>query len=199
MMEEKQLIRRQMLQKRAALNEAYQKRESEKGCETAYDFLKDKDYQTLAAYRPIRHELNILPLLQQLRGEGKTILLPRMDVSNRQLTFHEYRHDAELEKGPYDVHQPKADSPHHQPDIILLPLVACDAKGNRLGYGGGYYDRTLAKIEPRPMLIGCGYDFQTLETLPLEPHDQGLDALITPSKNEAFALSNRGDEKTLSA
>ena len=176
---DKQTLRRQILKQRAELSEAQQARDSSKWCVKALEFLADKSFQTIAAYRPIRNELNVLPLLEELRAQGKVILLPRMNVTNRQLTFHEYENDESLELGPYSVFQPKLEQKTHVVDVMLLPLVAGDAKGNRLGYGGGYYDRTLEKASPKPLTIGCGYNFQRVENVPIELHDLPLDALLT--------------------
>ncbi len=164
-----------MLEHRLQLSLAEQETYTEKWTVKALEFLSSQAYQTIAGYMPIRGELNVLPLLESLRKSSKTILLPRTPETPAALTFHEY-HEEQLENGVSDIQQPTANCTIHTPDIILVPLTAFDEKGNRLGYGGGYYDRTLAEFNGTS--IGCAYDFQRVDSLPVEPHDKPLDSVI---------------------
>jgi 5-formyltetrahydrofolate cyclo-ligase len=75
-----------------------------------------------------------------------------------------------------------ADSPVLTPDLLLVPLVGFDPAGYRLGYGGGYYDRTLAAIQPRPLAIGIGFEQQALATIHPQPHDIPMDYIVTESR-----------------
>ena len=166
-----------MLKRRQALSlldqEAYAKAWTVK----ALEFLTTQNYQTIAGYMPIQGELDVLALLEALRDSGKTILLPRTPEIPDALTFHEY-HTDQLKSGLYGIQQPLSHCPQHCPDIILVPLVAFDEARNRLGYGGGYYDRTLTAIAPPPLTLGCAYDFQKVDMLPTEAHDRQLDRVI---------------------
>lgn len=177
-MMDKSVLRKSMLAERAKLTSQQQAQAAEAFTMKALAFLADKHYQTIAGYYPFRNELNILPLLEILRLKGKTILLPRTPTTPAPLTFHRY-HDDILEEGKYSIRQPNADSPVESPDILLVPLVAFDTDYHRLGYGGGYYDRTLASLSPRLLTIGCAYNFQQVDTLQPEAHDEKLDKVIS--------------------
>lgn len=112
---------------------------------------------------------------------SRDLLYPRA-TRDAPLTFH--RGDpASLVPGALGIHEPTADLPIAVPDIILVPLVAVDACGNRLGQGGGYYDRTLALLRAtqRIVAVGVAWDVQRVEALPADPWDAPLDALATPS------------------
>lgn len=171
-------LRQSMLAQRNALTEQQQAQAAQKFTVKALDYLKTKNYKTIAGYYPFRGELNLLPLLAELEEMGKTVLLPRTPDKPAPLTFYHYNKNA-LETGRYGITQPKDNGLTYIPDIILVPLVAFDANHNRLGYGGGYYDRTLASLKPRPISIGCAYEFQRVEALKAEAHDELLDMIIT--------------------
>jgi len=178
MLENKDIIRKSLLEKRRQLSASERQQAALTLQANLLKFLADKEFQSLGGYSPIRGEIDILPSLEALRQQGKTIALPRLPAVPGALPFHEFFPN-ELEKGRFDIPQPPASARQVVPDILLIPLVAFDKQGYRLGYGGGYYDRTLAALDPRPLAIGCAYAFQQVETLPAEPHDQQLDIVIT--------------------
>lgn len=167
-----------MLVKRAALPKPLRVQAAKEFTVKALSYLEGKNFQTIAGYYPFKSELDVLPLLETLREQGKAILLPRTPSKPAPLTFHLYN-ESNLETGKYGIKQPAADSSSHSPDVILVPLLAFDKNYNRLGYGGGYYDRTLANLSPAPITIGCAYHFQQIETLTAEPHDRKLDIIIS--------------------
>ena len=134
----------------------------------------------VAGYYPIKSEFDPRPLMQTLRLTGVRIGLPRMEGKSKPLSFHRWVPGDALEAGDYGVKEPLAASPPMDPDIILLPLLAFDARGGRLGYGGGYYDRTLA-ANPAALAMGVAFDEQEVEALPMQAHDRFLDAVLTPS------------------
>lgn len=104
---------------------------------------------------------------------------PRVGASDAPLSFHRAA-AADLVGGIRRIREPRSDAAVAVPDAVIVPLVAADARGNRLGYGKGYYDRTLARLDaPR---IGVGWDCQIVETVPAEPWDQRLDWLVTPTR-----------------
>ena len=134
----------------------------------------------VAGYYPIKTEFDPRPLMQTLRLAGVRVGLPRMVSATEPLVFHRWVPGDKLDVGPYNVKEPQAESPSLDPDIILLPLLAFDATGGRLGWGGGYYDRTLA-AKPGAFAVGIAFDEQEVEECPMEPHDRRLDAVLTPS------------------
>jgi 5-formyltetrahydrofolate cyclo-ligase len=133
-------------------------------------------------YYPIRDELNPLPLLQALHDQGLLIGLPAIDAGPG-LIFRRWDPGTPLKRGRLGVFEPAATA-EVVPAIVLVPLLAFDAKGNRLGYGAGYYDTTLRDLRRRGPVtaIGLGFDEQQFPEIPREPQDEPLDMILTPSR-----------------
>lgn len=143
----------------------------------------------VAGYAPFASEINPLPLLALLRGQGMTTLLPVAAAPDQALVFHAFDEKTQLSKGRFGMQEPPLTAPALVPDVVLLPLVAFDAaNGQRLGQGMGHYDRTLAGLcsNKKRLTIGLAYDFQACEGLPAEEHDQPLDCVVTPSRVYSF-------------
>ena len=137
-----------------------------------------------AAYLPIRSEISPLPLIAALHHAGQPTAMPVTPAEGQPLSFRLWAVGDALEDGPYGTRQPLASETPVLPDVILAPLLAFDLAGWRLGYGGGFYDRTIADLTARghsAKLIGLAYDGQKLDKLPIGPHDMPLDAVLTPS------------------
>lgn len=152
-----------------------------------FECLKPSAGQIVALYWPRGKEFDTGPLIESLIRAGFTCALPVMQKDSRELKFAEWNESVALVKGPFDVMQPEVNDKTKwvDPDIIVVPLLAFDRHGNRLGYGGGYYDVTLAAIRGRKEVkaVGIGYSLQAvLFNLPAEPHDQKMDWIITPGK-----------------
>ncbi len=116
--------------------------------------------------------------------QGRTIALPRFDARDSAMAFARYADpyiDDLLEDGPFGVAQPSADATPIIPDIVFVPLIGFTENGERLGQGGGHYDRWLSE-HPGRLAIGLAWDVQLCEELPIEPHDMNLDAIITPTR-----------------
>jgi 5-formyltetrahydrofolate cyclo-ligase len=140
----------------------------------------------IAGYWPIQSEINPLPLLHLLAGRGHEVALPALIVdvhadNGHRMVFRLYRPGMTLSTGPFEIRQPADEEPECLPDIVLTPLLAFDLKGNRLGYGGGYYDRALSfmRAQKRCMAIGIGFAGQQIEDVPHEAFDQPLNSVIT--------------------
>jgi 5-formyltetrahydrofolate cyclo-ligase len=132
----------------------------------------------IGAYWPFKGEFNIRPLMRQLHAEGACPALPAVVEPKAPLEFCRWHPDMAMERGVYDIPIPKERHPV-TPSVVIAPLVGFDAQGYRLGYGGGYYDRTLAAIDPTPLVIGVGYELSRLETLYPQPHDIAMDVIVT--------------------
>ncbi len=134
----------------------------------------------VSGYVPIGDELDPTPLLDRLKAEGATIVLPRVEPSG-QLTFRE-ADPRTLEKGPFGLTQPSPAAPEVRPNLVLAPLLAFDLRGRRLGYGKGYYDRAITKLRAsgRVFYLGLAYAQQQADVVPHEPHDVLLDWVETP-------------------
>lgn len=115
---------------------------------------------------------------------GYTVALPSLTPGNRAMTFAEHSDlfsHTDLEPGPHGLLQPDRSATPLVPDVVFVPLLAFTETGARLGQGGGYYDRWLAQ-HPGTIAIGMGWDSQRQDTVPLEPHDIGLHAVVTPTR-----------------
>ena len=137
-----------------------------------------------AGYMPIRNEISPLSLIDSLNKAGQQTAMPITLAEGEPLTFRRWKMGDDLEDGPYGTRQPQITGQPVLPDVILAPLLAFDQAGWRLGYGGGFYDRTiaaLAKGRHKVSVIGLGYDGQKLDKIPIGPYDMPLDAVLTPS------------------
>ena len=137
-----------------------------------------------AGYMPIHSELSPLVLLENLVGLGCDVALPITLKVGQPLAFHCWEIDGLLDDGPYGTKQPPARNDKCTPDVILAPMLAFDVEGWRLGYGGGFYDRTVAGLRGfgrRTTLIGIAYEGQRMDKIPVGPFDMPLDAVLSPA------------------
>ena len=121
-------------------------------------------------------------LLSQLEARGHTIALPYFETRGSEMEFR-VRSET-LERGPFGIMQPGPASPPVTPDTIIVPLVAADASGNRIGQGQGHYDRALAKMRAKGKItaIGLAWECQIAEEIPADPWDEPLDYIATPDR-----------------
>lgn len=153
-----------------------------------FGHVKPKKGQVVAAFWSKGKELNTGFLVDDLFKEGMIVALPVVSKDSRELTFRTWDGEADLVKGPFGIFEPP-EGDVVQPDIIMVPFLAFDRRGYRLGYGGGYYDATLAKLRKSKeiLAVGVGYAAQAvLFNLPVEPHDERLDLIITPAGAHDF-------------
>jgi 5-formyltetrahydrofolate cyclo-ligase len=136
----------------------------------------------VAFYWPIRDEADPRALAKVLSERGHTLALPRIEDAS--LSFRGWEEGDSLVDNRHGIAEPRADAEIRIPVVILVPLLAFDATGHRLGYGGGYYDRTLAALKARA--VGIAYAGQEVATLPPEAHDRLLDAVITENGVRTF-------------
>ena len=137
----------------------------------------------VAGYRPTPWEIDPGAIEAHLLALGVTVALPRTHP-NAPLTFHAIDQHTIIEPGLHGIHEPPSNAPVVIPDVVLVPLVAVDRRGIRLGQGGGHYDRTLEVLrrEKPVRAIGLAFDVQIVDQLEAEPHDQRLDAIATPTQ-----------------
>jgi len=127
---------------------------------------------------PYKNEYDARHLLADLRRRGAVTALPAILARNSALIFREWHPGVALEKGPLGIPFPRS-GPELQPDSVLLPMVGFDAEGYRLGYGGGYFDRTLAAAARRPRVIGVTHEFAFIDTIHPQSHDIAVDFVVT--------------------
>jgi 5-formyltetrahydrofolate cyclo-ligase len=129
---------------------------------------------------PIRGEVDCRPLIGQLLKIGWHAVMPVVVTPASAMQFRPWSPTVPMAQDPYGIPVPvPASGSSPLPNVLLLPLVAFDAAGFRLGYGGGYFDRTLAACQPRPLSIGVGYALSAVATIHPEAHDIALDAHVT--------------------
>ncbi len=139
------------------------------------------DFHIVSAFHPFRSEIDTRPLLVRLAGDGWTTCLPIVMGEGLPLVFRKWLPGEPLVRGSMDIERPPESSPEVEPDVLLVPLLAFDRAGYRLGYGGGFYDRTLAKLRAKKNIIAIGmaYAAQEAEHVPHAAHDQPLDFVMT--------------------
>lgn len=135
----------------------------------------------VAGYIAMRGEADPLPLLEALQEEDVVTALPRVEARAAALGFFRWIKGETLAEGMFGTSEPGPDAEPVTPDIMLVPLIAFDKDGARLGYGGGFYDRTLEALRMRHKVLAVGFAFaaQEADNLPAEPHDAALDAVVT--------------------
>jgi 5,10-methenyltetrahydrofolate synthetase len=127
---------------------------------------------------PIKHEPDVRAIVPRWAALGSQAALPVVVDENAPLTFRLWTPDTPLAADRYGIPTPTRGEFVH-PDMLLLPLNGFDGDGYRLGYGGGYFDRTLAAMSPRPLAVGVGFEINRLPTIRPERHDQRLDWLVS--------------------
>ena len=174
-------LRRDAIARRMALNQ------HECGhCSEAIRRHLHRHFPQLAALRvgfcwPLKNEPDLRPLLAHWLAEGHpsfAALLPVVVAVNSPLAFRAWTPETPMREDRYGIPTP-ASGDFLLPQALLIPLVAFDAAGFRLGYGGGFFDRTLSSLHPRPLAIGVGFELNRVETIHPEAHDQRLDAIAT--------------------
>ena len=193
---EKKLIRKSMRKRRRQLSATAQRAAGlalQQQLSTATIF---HNSQHIANYISTDGEIDTQPTLQLVWDNSKINYLPLADQkSHRLLRFVEYRDGDPLRRNHFYIPEPLADYRHaislSELDMLLIPLVAFDRQGNRLGMGGGYYDRTLADLSShttskRPLLIGLAHDFQEMAQLPNDSWDIPLDGVVTNKETLLF-------------
>lgn len=135
--------------------------------------------RVISCYWPIKAEFDLRFWMAALDAKGLRVALPVVETRAAPLVFRAWTPGATMERGHWNILVPKADAPRLVPEIMLAPLVGWDGAGYRLGYGGGYFDRTLAAARPRPFVIGVGLQAARLATVFPQPHDIAMDAIVT--------------------
>ena len=137
---------------------------------------------TVAGYRSIRSEADITGAMRLCLERGQKLCLPIIEAQDKPLFFRRWRMEETLENGRYGIEVPPINAPTAKPDVILVPLVAFDRSLHRLGYGAGYYDRTISALraqEKTVQIIGVAYSMQETDAIPVDEFDQKLDVIVT--------------------
>lgn len=180
----KQQLRRQVLARRDELDEGRRIEASLRLEDRALELIGLVDPGTVVSgFLPIRSEVDIRPLMAALGQMGARLCVPA--IVEGELQFRQLRAGAPLEPQGFGTYAPGSDAAVLDPQMMLVPLAAFDKAGRRLGYGRGYYDRAIERLEEKgiiPRLIGIAFDAQEADRVPTEPHDRLLAAIVTESR-----------------
>jgi len=176
--QDKTLLRRQLQAERLALLDRH--RRAMHLQEVLRVWLIGRPQTAIGAYWPIKGEFDALPALYRWSEAepGRRIGLPVVERDTRRLRFHVWYPGCPMEDDAYGIPKPR-DTEAFAPALLLVPCVGWGPRGVRLGYGGGFYDRTLAALSPRPYTVGLAFAHGHIPWLRAEPHDVPLDAVLT--------------------
>ncbi|MBY0321004.1 MAG: 5-formyltetrahydrofolate cyclo-ligase [Reyranella sp.] len=188
LIDDKRTLRSAMLAWRGALTED-ERRAAADGLVASFE--REQPFETpavVSGFWPIKDEIDIRPLLIELHNGGCELVLPVVQGRGRPLLFRAWRPGDPLEQGVFGTLQPSAKRETLEPDALIVPMLACDEEGWRLGYGGGFYDRTLLGLRGRKAVtaVGVGFNAQLIDSVPHGPDDQRLDWLLTDKRACAF-------------
>ena len=135
----------------------------------------------VSGFSPLKSEINPLPLLRKLAELGARLALPVVAGRGKPLIMRAYAFGQPLNAGVWGIREPKEDAPQVEPDIVIVPLAAFDRRGNRIGYGAGYYDMTINRLRQRKpvVAVGIAYAAQEVAEVPVTPRDARLDLVLT--------------------
>ncbi len=144
--------------------------------------------KTIGGIWPLAGEIDTRPLQDNLSAMGESLSLPCTPRTGHPLIFRHWQPGEALKAGPYQTREPYPDKAEIYPELVFVPLLAFTARGERLGYGGGFYDRTLQALAQRGKVFACGiaYNAQEAVTLPTDKYDVRLDAILTETGFRQF-------------
>jgi 5-formyltetrahydrofolate cyclo-ligase len=142
----------------------------------------------VSGFMPLKTEISPLPLMEKLGQAGARLALPAIAGRGKPLIMRAWAWGEALDRGQWDIREPKPDAAEVEPDILLVPLLAFDRAGHRIGYGAGYYDMTIYRLRARKptMAVGIAFAAQEVPTVPATPRDERLDLVLTEREVIAF-------------
>jgi 5-formyltetrahydrofolate cyclo-ligase len=187
----KKELRAEALLRRKAAFEHQGPEASRKIAAQGLDFLRPKADAVVSGFAAIRDEINPAPLMTWLQAEGFRLALPVMQGRDKPLLMRSWSPGDAMAPAAWGIAEPLDDKPTVEPDVVLVPLLAFDERGFRLGYGGGFYDRTLKRLRKlKPIVaVGLAYDEQKVDAVPAESYDEKLDWVLTPSGPQRCLVS----------
>ena len=186
----KRQLRQQALARRDALDPFWRVEAALEMAETAEREIDFVPGQVISGFWPLRSEVDVRPLMFALREKGARLCLPAI-LDKATIVFRELVRGAALVEMGFGTAGPGEEAAMLDPDIMLVPLAAFDARGHRIGYGAGYYDRAISRLQEKgraPRLIGVAFGCQQVEEVPDEPHDVLLPELLSERGLDRFPL-----------
>lgn len=187
----KKTLRREALDRRDALDPTWRIEASLGMAETASSAIPIEPGAIASGFWPMRSEVDVRPMMFALMEKGARLCLPAI-LDKTTIVFRELVRGAPLVDMGFGTSGPGEDAEVLDPDVMLVPLAAFDRRGHRIGYGAGYYDRAIAKLQRRgraPRLIGIAFDCQQVDRVPDEPHDVVLPEILTESGLHRFGAA----------
>jgi 5-formyltetrahydrofolate cyclo-ligase len=178
--EEKAIVRRDALTRRNALPAELRAQAAEAIAARPFP-IPVAPGAIVSGFMPLKSEINPLPLMRKLASAGAKLALPVIDARGKPLILRAFTFGDALNSGQWGIREPKPEAPEVAPDIMLVPLLAFDRTGHRVGYGAGYYDRTIAKFRAMKTVVAVGiaYAAQEIEAVPITERDARLDLVLT--------------------
>ncbi|HXF54238.1 MAG TPA: 5-formyltetrahydrofolate cyclo-ligase [Hyphomicrobiaceae bacterium] len=176
-------LRATAIERRNGLAAELRRAAAERVCAIGISFASPPAGAVVSGFMAIGSEIDPYPLLARLSKEGHRLALPVIAGKGRPLSFRSWSPGAPLATRSWGIREPLAEAAEVEPDILIVPLLAFDAHGFRLGYGAGYYDRTLKRLRAMKSIlaIGLAYEEQEIEAVPHHEEDERLDWVLTPS------------------
>jgi len=183
MADEKRAERTRALARRSAAYAQHGKGAGLRLAERGIGFLKPSAGLIVSGFSAIKDEIDAGPLLERLASEGFGLALPVMQGKGKPLLFRAWAPGDAMGSGTWGIAEPLPSRAALEPDIVLVPLLAFDGQGYRLGYGGGFYDRSLAGLRAKKPIVAVGiaYDELKVDAVPHLDYDQRVDWVLTPS------------------
>ncbi len=185
----KQAIRKEVLEKRKAIDLWQKKDWDEKIVASIMAHPLYEKASAIMLYMAMPQEISVDLLVEVAISAGKKVGLPRVNRQAKRLHVHQFAKDDQLIAGVYGIREPDAGAPEmhlSEFDLLIMPGLAFGENGERIGYGGGYYDRLIDQQDDRPFLLAVAYDWQLYPKLPVTPEDQRIDGVVTPTKVISF-------------
>lgn len=171
-------MRKALIGRRLALDAAVRRAEGERAKQRLVESVELGRFATLGVYWPVRGEIDVRDLAVAHLKNGGRVALPVVVTKSAPVEFWSWRPDMPMSRGLWNIPVP-AQREVLSPDALIVPLVGFDPQRFRLGYGGGYYDRTIAAAARRPWCIGLGYAAARLDSIFPQPHDMPMDLIVT--------------------
>ncbi len=182
----KKALRREAIKRRGSISREDKKKKDTHIKDRLMSLREYREANNIVLFASFRSEVNTFPIIEDALMKDKKVIMPKVDDQKKRLMLYSIRNVSELENGYMDIPEPSVEkdremSPEYV-DLVLMPGVAFDEAGGRLGYGGGYYDRLIGEMKERPSLIAVAYEEQIMSTIPVTEHDIRPDKIVTDTR-----------------
>jgi 5-formyltetrahydrofolate cyclo-ligase len=183
----KKELRKKVQELRDAIDPEQRKHLSARVADNLWSVPEFTTAESILFFISFRSEVDTIPMILRALGEDRTVCVPCTDAGSKAMVASRIMDlDEDLEIGNYDILEPRGKClrpiPPEEIDVVLMPGVAFDLSGGRLGYGGGYYDRFLEKCDPRCALIAVAFEIQIVDHVPCADHDAHIHKVVTESR-----------------